>query len=175
VTETTWYVGHCLPIVPAPDDRCRWLWSSWWNEDWQGESKYSEKTCSSAVLSTTNPTWPDLGSNPGRRGKPATNRLSYGMAWQVKHRATSYSECDYYIIYIHVICVYDFFSDTVSTSECVTLNSTVVWLVKNKFIQYGWKWSWPNLKYYPSNWPTETTQTSVKTRSLPAKMWSGYL
>jgi hypothetical protein len=24
-------------------------------------------------------TWPDLGSNPGRRGrKPATNRLSYG-------------------------------------------------------------------------------------------------
>jgi hypothetical protein len=32
-------------------------------------------------LSTTNPTWPDLGSNPGRRGgKPATNRLSYGTA-----------------------------------------------------------------------------------------------
>jgi hypothetical protein len=30
-------------------------------------------------LSTTNPTWPDLGSKPGRRcGKPATNRLSYG-------------------------------------------------------------------------------------------------
>jgi hypothetical protein len=26
-----------------------------------------------------NPTWPDLGLNPGRRGgKPATNRLSYG-------------------------------------------------------------------------------------------------
>jgi hypothetical protein len=20
-TESTWYVGHCLPIVPAPDDR----------------------------------------------------------------------------------------------------------------------------------------------------------
>jgi hypothetical protein len=32
-------------------------------------------------LSTTNPTWPDLGSNPGRRGgKPLTNRLSYGTA-----------------------------------------------------------------------------------------------
>jgi hypothetical protein len=41
--------------------------------------KYSEKTCPSATLSTTNPTWPDPGSNPGRRGgKPATNRLSYG-------------------------------------------------------------------------------------------------
>jgi hypothetical protein len=35
----------------------------------------------SSSLSTTNPTSPDLGSNPGRRdGKPATNRLSYGTA-----------------------------------------------------------------------------------------------
>jgi hypothetical protein len=80
-TESTWYVGHCCPIVPAPDDRGWWLWSSWWNEDWQGKPKYSEKTCPTATLSTTNPTRPDLGSNPGRRGgKPATNRLSYGTA-----------------------------------------------------------------------------------------------
>jgi hypothetical protein len=28
----------------------------WWNGDWQGKQKYSEKTCSSATLSTTNPT-----------------------------------------------------------------------------------------------------------------------
>jgi hypothetical protein len=76
-TESTWYVGHCWPIVPAPDERW-WLWSSWWNE---GKPKYSEKTCPSATLSTTNTTWPDLGSNPGRRGgKPATIRLSYGTA-----------------------------------------------------------------------------------------------
>jgi hypothetical protein len=69
------------PIVPGPDDR-RWLlWSSRWNENWQGKPKYSEKTCSSATLFTTNPTWSDLGSNPGRRGgKPAINRLSYGTA-----------------------------------------------------------------------------------------------
>jgi hypothetical protein len=79
-TESTWYVGHCWPIVPAPDDRW-WLWNSWWNEDWQGKPKYSQKTCPSATLSTTNPTWPDLGSNPVRRGgKPATNRLSFGTA-----------------------------------------------------------------------------------------------
>jgi hypothetical protein len=33
-------------------------------------------------LSITNPTWPDPGSNPSRRGgKPATNRLNYGTAW----------------------------------------------------------------------------------------------
>jgi hypothetical protein len=32
-------------------------------------------------LSTTNPTWPDLGSNPGLNGGKATNdRLSYGAA-----------------------------------------------------------------------------------------------
>jgi hypothetical protein len=72
-------------IVPAPDDGWWWwwwLWSNWWNEDGQGKPKYSEKTYPSATLSTTNPTWPDPGSNPGRRGgKPATNRLSYGAAW----------------------------------------------------------------------------------------------
>jgi hypothetical protein len=69
------------PIVPAPDDR--WLvWSSRWNENWHGKPKYSEKTCPSATLFTTNPTWPDLGSNLGRRGgKLATNRLSYGTAY----------------------------------------------------------------------------------------------
>jgi hypothetical protein len=61
-----------------------WLWSNWWNEDWQGKPKYSEKTCPSAALFTTNPTWPDSGSKPGLRGgkpaTPATNRLSYGAA-----------------------------------------------------------------------------------------------
>jgi hypothetical protein len=65
------------PTVPAPEDT-RWVWTIWWNENWQGKQKYSEETCPSVTLSTTNLTWPDLGSNPGRRGgKPATNRLSY--------------------------------------------------------------------------------------------------
>jgi hypothetical protein len=58
-----------------------WWWRIWWNKDWQGKPKYSEKTYPSATLSTTNPTWPGPGLNPGRRGgKPATNRLSYGAA-----------------------------------------------------------------------------------------------
>jgi hypothetical protein len=39
------------------------------------------KTCPSATLSTTNPTWTDLGSNSGLRGeRQATKRLSYGTA-----------------------------------------------------------------------------------------------
>jgi hypothetical protein len=74
------------PIVSAPDDRW-WLWSNGWNANWQRKPKYSEKTCPSATLSNTNPTWTDPGSNPGRRGgKPATNRLSYGTTHQLYKR-----------------------------------------------------------------------------------------
>jgi hypothetical protein len=68
------------PLVPAPDDRW-WMWSSKWNENLQGKPKFLEKTCLSANLFITNPTWPGLGSKPGRRGgKPAINSLSYGTA-----------------------------------------------------------------------------------------------
>jgi hypothetical protein len=46
--------------------------------EWELES---EKICPSAALSNRNPTWFDLGSNPGRcGGKPETNRLSCGTA-----------------------------------------------------------------------------------------------
>jgi hypothetical protein len=34
-----------------------WWWRIWWNEDWQGKPKYSEKTCPSATLSATDPTY----------------------------------------------------------------------------------------------------------------------
>jgi hypothetical protein len=72
------------PIVPGPDDRW-WLWSNWWNVNWHGKPKYSEKTSPSATLFTTNPTWPDSDLNLGHcGGKPATNRLSYGTAGIVK-------------------------------------------------------------------------------------------
>jgi hypothetical protein len=83
-------------IVPAPVDRS-WVWSSRWNENWQGKPKYSEKTCPSAALSTTNPTWPDLGSNPGRRGgKPATNRLSCGTAKVCRLN----NDCEHYTLFV---------------------------------------------------------------------------
>jgi hypothetical protein len=47
-----------------------------------GENRSTqEETCSSATLSTTNPTWTDPGSNPGLRGgRPAANRLSHATA-----------------------------------------------------------------------------------------------
>jgi hypothetical protein len=73
VHSTDWSIVACPGWL--------WWWRIWWNEDWQGKPKYSEKTCPSATLSTTNPTWRDPGSNTGHRGgKPATNRLSYGPA-----------------------------------------------------------------------------------------------
>jgi hypothetical protein len=80
--ESIWYCGHYLPIVPAPDDKWWWLWRNWLNKSQQGKRKYSEKTCPSATLPTTNPTWPYPDSNTGRHGgKPATNRLSYDTAF----------------------------------------------------------------------------------------------
>jgi hypothetical protein len=39
------------------------------------------KTCHSATMSTTDPTYTDLGANPDLRGEsPTTNHLSNGMA-----------------------------------------------------------------------------------------------
>jgi hypothetical protein len=52
--------------------------------EWElaGETEVLAENLPSANFSTINPTWPDLGSIPGRRGgKPATNRLSYGTAY----------------------------------------------------------------------------------------------
>jgi hypothetical protein len=57
-----YYSGHYWPIVPVPDDDGCWVWSSGWYAR-QGKPKYSEKTCPSVASSTTNPTWPDPGSN----------------------------------------------------------------------------------------------------------------
>jgi hypothetical protein len=52
-----------------------------WNENGQGKLRYWKGICQSATLSTTYPTWADLGLNPDCRGrKPATSCLSSGMA-----------------------------------------------------------------------------------------------
>jgi hypothetical protein len=77
-----WHSVHLVrrPLVDLLYHRR--IWSSRWNDNWQRKSKYSEKTYPSATSSTTNLTWPDLGSNLGRRGgKPVTNCLSYGTAF----------------------------------------------------------------------------------------------
>jgi hypothetical protein len=53
-----------------------------WTEIDREKPTARRKTCPRATLSTTNPTWTDPGSNPGLSGeRPATNRLSHGMAY----------------------------------------------------------------------------------------------
>jgi hypothetical protein len=56
-TGSTGHVGHQLACCTYPG--WLWGWRIWWNDDWQGKPKYSEKTCPRATSSTTNPTWPD--------------------------------------------------------------------------------------------------------------------
>jgi hypothetical protein len=69
-------------FVPAPDDDCGEFGGMRID---RGNRSTRRKPAPSATLSTTNPIWPDSGSNPGLRGgKPATNRLSYGTANPVK-------------------------------------------------------------------------------------------
>jgi hypothetical protein len=49
--------------------------------EWQEEQRYLKKICPSAALSTTDPTWLDLGLNSSYHGgKPMTNLLSYSTA-----------------------------------------------------------------------------------------------
>jgi hypothetical protein len=64
-----WFIG--LLYQPwMMDDDCGM-------NEWQGKPKYSEKTYSSAALSTTDHTWLDPDSNQGRRdGKPATTHIA---------------------------------------------------------------------------------------------------
>jgi hypothetical protein len=64
--STIWSTRHCgnqYACCAIP----RWLWwRNWWNDYWQGKPKYSEITCPSAALSTTNPT-----CLPGRQPGPS--------------------------------------------------------------------------------------------------------
>jgi hypothetical protein len=52
-----------------------------WNKIDGGKPKYSGENLSQCHFVHQNPTWTDLGSNPGLRGeRPSTNRLSHGTA-----------------------------------------------------------------------------------------------
>jgi hypothetical protein len=115
--------ANIWPTVPAADDRW-WVWSSRWNENWQGKPKYSEKTCPSATCSTTNPTWPDLGSNPGRRGgKLATSRLRYGTALYICFTLTRWNVNRFIFILVQVLSV----SRATLLSQTRFIKSKITW------------------------------------------------
>jgi hypothetical protein len=62
--------------------------------EWQEKLNYSQETYPSAALSTTGLTWFDPSWNWGHRGgKPATNRLNYGMAILVTSLRLPSSSC----------------------------------------------------------------------------------
>jgi hypothetical protein len=63
------YFSYRCATVPVPDDKWE-KWISWWNENWQRKLKYLDKTCPNATVSTTNPTWTDLGLNSGHYHDP---------------------------------------------------------------------------------------------------------
>jgi hypothetical protein len=53
----------------------------WWNDNDRPRLKYSETTCHSTTLSTTNSTWTGLGLNPGlHRDRVVTDNLGHGTA-----------------------------------------------------------------------------------------------
>jgi hypothetical protein len=84
------------PIV-LPSDYI-WVWGSGGMMILTGENRRTRrKTCPSATLSTTNPTWFDPAANPGLRGeRPATNRLSHGTicAYSCYSRRAASGECE---------------------------------------------------------------------------------
>jgi hypothetical protein len=107
------------PIVLAQDNAWWRVWFSRWN-DWQGKQKLSEKTWSRVNLSTTNHTWFQRGSNPGRRGgKPATDRLIYGTA--ISH------------LLVRTIILHERLFQPVLSSQGNTRNSTdTEWLIQKQ-------------------------------------------
>jgi hypothetical protein len=76
-TYVTRYCGHFWPIVQhqmIDEGDCGAIGGM---KIGRGNQSTRRKPAPSAILSTTNPTWPDPCANTGRRGgKPATNRLS---------------------------------------------------------------------------------------------------
>jgi hypothetical protein len=83
-------------------------WYEFWGRRYidilTGENRRTRrKTCSVAILSTTNPTWIDPGANPGLRGeRPATNDLSHGTALSLVVNVGLYPS------YINRVCVWVF-------------------------------------------------------------------
>jgi hypothetical protein len=75
-----WAVATNRSTVHATGDM--WIWTTMVELQWLGKTeKLKRKTCPSATLSTTNPTWINPGVNLGLRSERlAANQLSHGTA-----------------------------------------------------------------------------------------------
>jgi hypothetical protein len=91
--------GHIRSPLSIPQKKNEWIWS---NREMilAGENRRTRRnTCPSATSVTTNPTWTELGANPGLRvEKPATNCLSYDTV-QILCATTGILMCYYWYTY----------------------------------------------------------------------------
>jgi hypothetical protein len=84
------------------------FWSNWWNEDWQGKPKYSEKTCPSATLSTTKSHMTRPGLEP-RTAAVGSQRLT---AWAMARAFYSVTEIVLlWPILLKISMIFDWFQE----------------------------------------------------------------
>jgi hypothetical protein len=102
---STYWLGRVelRPLLLRPflaystSPRWWWMMSVEQSVEWlAGKTKVLGKTCPSDTLSTTNPTWPNLGCHGG---KPVTNCLSYGTATSL----TQFWLAECFISYLSVL------------------------------------------------------------------------
>jgi hypothetical protein len=83
---STRHCGHQYAYCASPG--WLWWWRNLWNDNWQEKPKYSEKTCPSAGLSTTNP------SCSVRTRTRAAALGSQGLTAWATARQTQFLPCD---------------------------------------------------------------------------------
>jgi hypothetical protein len=81
--------SSCCPACKSKrcNDRWWWVFSSRWNENWQGKPKYSEKICPSATSFTTGPPRWEAGDQP-----PGLLRRLPCFTWDTYNRL-NFSDC----------------------------------------------------------------------------------
>jgi hypothetical protein len=75
----------------------------------RGKPKYLAKPCLSATLSTTNPTWTDMGSNPGLHGgRLVANHLSHSISFSIIRFSFMKIYCCMFMIVCAVLTILHF-------------------------------------------------------------------
>jgi hypothetical protein len=102
-----------------------------------------------ATLSTTNPTCPDPGLNPGRRGgKPATNRFSYGEA--MRKSLVTLAKIAWILLFGSpwktVVCMQRLYLDRATRKQNGTINAghKLTISILNIMCVAMWEWIWSN-------------------------------
>jgi hypothetical protein len=102
----------------SPSSDGRWLWSSWWDLNWQGKPRYSEKPTSVQFVSILNPTWCALDRCRGRQptnllsiacNTDDTNFSANSIIWQLcsNARSAKFNCCSTQVMYQAVIAVWN--------------------------------------------------------------------